>query len=72
LGDYYRNKGMKNVAELRDDLADVFAELKAGTIKHEKASQMTNCAGKIIGTLRVEMEYADQRNTKPDIEFMKP
>lgn len=61
---------MKNVVELRDDLAKIFEELKNGKIKPEKAAQMTNCAGKIIGTLRVEMEYSDRREEKPDIKFM--
>jgi len=61
---------MKNVVELRDDLADIFNKLKSGDIKPEKAAQMTNCAGKIIGTLRVQIEYSDKREEKPRIEFL--
>lgn len=61
---------MNNVTELRDALANIFDELKEKKIAPEEAAQLTNCAGKIIGTIRVEMEYADRRSESPQIKFM--
>ena len=62
---------MKNIVELRDGLAEVFTGLKSKKLAPDEAAQLTNCAGKIIGTLRVEMEYADRHEEVPDINFMK-
>ena len=62
---------MKNIADLRDDLVNIFDGLKDNTMLPEKAAQLTNCAGKIIGSLRVEMEYSDLRQERPEIDFMK-
>lgn len=61
---------MKDITGLREGLAETFEKLKAGTEDLDKASQLINCAGKMIGTLRVEMEYADRRSEKPEIKFM--
>jgi len=60
-----------NVVDLRDNLAEIFNKLKKEEIEPEQAAQLTNCAGKIISTLRAEMEYADRLDKKPDIEFME-
>lgn len=62
---------MKDIVGLRDGLAKVFDDLKAEKIEPESAAQLTNCAGKIIGTLRVEMEYAEARGEEPNIKFMR-
>ncbi len=52
---------MKNVTELRDELTKVFHELKAGEIQVKTASEMNNTAGKIINSLKVELEYNQLR-----------
>jgi len=62
---------MKDIKELRDALADVFTKLQNDKIEQEKAASLTNCAGKIIGTLRVEIEYAALHEEKPDIKFLE-
>jgi len=63
-------KDVKDVKELRVSLTDVFKKLQNDKIAPEKASQLVNCAGKIIGTIRIEIEYAQAREEKPSIEFM--
>lgn len=61
---------MKNITELRDELAAVFAGLKNGTLEHTQAAEMNNAAGKIINTVKVQLEYATMRKEEPNIPFM--
>ena len=61
---------MKNATELRNELVDVFQKLKDGTLEHKRAKEMCNAAGKIIGTVSVQLKYAQQRNETPIIEFL--
>ena len=61
---------MKNVSELRDHLADVFAQLRAGTIKPGEASELANLAGKMINSAKVQVEYYALRKETPGITFL--
>lgn len=61
---------MSNIADLRADLVKLYDDLNNDNIDPEKASLLTNCAGKIIGTIRVEIEYAELRDESIDIEYM--
>lgn len=62
---------MKNIVELRNNLAALFDQLKAGDIEIKTAAEMNNAAGKIIGTLKVELEYASLRQELPNIPFLE-
>ena len=62
---------MKNVDELRGQLADVFAQLRAGTIKPGEAAELANLAGKMIGSAKVQVEYYALRKEMPTIEFLR-
>lgn len=62
---------MKNVDELRGQLADVFAKLRAGEIKPGEASELANLAGKMIGSAKVQVEYYALRKEVPTIEFLR-
>lgn len=62
---------MKNTTELRDELSTLFADLKSGTVDVKVAAEMNNTAGKIINTLRAELDYAAQRKEEPNIDFLK-
>lgn len=61
---------MNNIRELRNELSSVFYGLKGGQVEPKTASQMTNAAGKIISSLKVELQYYDQRKEKPEIPFL--
>ena len=61
---------MKNVNELRDQLALVFAGLQSGTIAHKDASELANLAGKMINSAKVQVEYYTLRKESPNIEFL--
>ena len=62
---------MKNVKELRNELSNVFRNLKEGKIDAKTASAMNNSASKIINTIKVQLDYAGKRKEKPVIDFMK-
>jgi hypothetical protein len=62
---------MKNVDELRGQLADVFAKLRAGEIKPGEAAELANLAGKMISSAKVQVEYYVLRNEAPTIEFLR-
>jgi len=61
---------MRNIQELRGELAGVFAGLKAGTIKPAEAAELNNSAGKIISSCKVELEYFALRKERPEIPFL--
>jgi hypothetical protein len=62
----------KNIRELRKELCKIFNDLRSGELAAKDAKEMNNAAGKIIGTLKVELEYAALRQERPEIEFLFP
>lgn len=62
---------MKNIEQVREELAQVFDDLKEGRINHHTASELNNCAGKIINSLKVQLDYYGLRKEKPTIDFME-
>jgi len=62
---------MKNVDELRGQLADVFSKLHAGEIKPGEAAELANLAGKMISSAKVQVEYYALRKEAPTIQFLE-
>ena len=62
---------MKNIDEVRVELSGVFAGLKDGSLDPKRAESMNNCAGKIINSLKVELEYYALTKEVPNIRFFK-
>ena len=62
---------MKNVTELRNELAEVFARLREGDVAVKTASEMNNCAGKMINSLKVEIDYNLTQKNNKKIKFME-
>ena len=62
---------MKNMDEVRESLTTVYEGLKAGTIKHHDACEMNNACGKIIASIKVELEYYQMlKQAPPRIPFL--
>lgn len=61
---------MQNVTELRNQLSEVFKELRAGNVEHKNAAELANLAGKMIGSAKVQLEYYALRNEIPAIPFL--
>lgn len=55
---------MNSISKLREELAEVFQGLKDGSVDTKVASEMNNSAGKIIGTVKVQLEYASLKKDK--------
>ena len=62
---------MKNLTELRGELTVLFDDLKNGKTDVKTASEMNNAAGKIINTLKVQLEYYNLTKETPNIPFLK-
>lgn len=62
---------MKNVTELRDQLSQVFTDLRGGDIKHTDAAELANIAGKMINSAKVQLDYYALRKEAPNIDFLK-
>jgi len=62
---------MNNITELRDELCKVFDALRDGTIEVKTAAEMNNTAGKIINSVRVQLEYAEINDAKTKIPFLE-
>lgn len=61
---------MKNVNELRDQLAEVFIGLKNGEVDHKNAAELANIAGKMINSAKAQIEYYSLRKESPTINFL--
>ena len=62
---------MQNIKELRNDLVENFELLKSKQISLKQASEMANCAGKILNSLSIELKYQSQQETRKPIDFLE-
>lgn len=62
---------MQNITELRTSLAENYTRMKAGKMGLNVGKELANTAGKIINSLKVELEYNSMLNIKEEIEFLK-
>jgi hypothetical protein len=60
----------KDINELRDQLLDGFAWVQADPRRANQVKEMTNAAGKVLGTLKAQLEYAVLRGEEPEIPFL--
>ena len=61
---------MQNITELRKSLADNYTKMKAGKMGLNTGKELSNCAGKIINSLKVELEYNSLLGIKERIPFL--
>ena len=61
---------MKNVVELRENLSNAFDLLLRGEIETKTVAEMTNLAGKMINSAKVQLEYHNLRQDTPKIKFL--
>ena len=60
-----------NIANLRDSLLASFEELKKGNLDNSDAKEITNMAGKIILSAKVEMDYNKLIGNLKKIDFLE-
>ena len=61
---------MQNIKELRDLLVESYEQTKAGTMDLKTCKEIANTAGKIIHTLRIELDYIALTGKQKDISFL--
>ncbi len=61
---------MANVVDMRNELLNVFRELREGNIDLPVAQEVNNTAGKILNTVKVELAKAALCGVKPVIGFL--
>jgi len=61
---------MKNIVDLRSELAKTITQLRAGDIDRKVADSITNACGKIMNSIRDEMTYYRDRDEEPTIAFL--
>ena len=62
---------MQNITELRESLADNYDQLKEKKMDLKLGKELANTAGKIINSLKVELEYKQMTGDKSEIKFLK-
>ncbi len=61
---------MKNIVEMREQLSAMFSDLRSGAIEVKTAAEMNNTAGKIISSIKVQLDYAALRKEAPTIAYL--
>jgi len=61
---------MQNITDLRNDLLDNYKKMKAGKMDIKLGKELTNTAGKVINSLKVELEYNGMMDNKEKIAFL--
>lgn len=62
---------MKTMKEAREKLVDLNKKLEDESLDFKIVAEMHNGIGKIINTVRTQLEYSKLRKEKPQIDFMK-
>lgn len=61
---------INDINQLRDELIEAYDTVKRDPRRANQVKEQVNAAGKILGTLKAQMEYAMMRGEEPDIPFM--
>jgi len=59
-----------NIGELRNVLCDTIADVRSGEIPPQTAEAISNASGKIVASIRVELEYRRMRGETPELRFI--
>lgn len=60
-----------NINELRNDLLDQYDMLKRDPKRLNQCAELANTAGKVIASVKLELEFAAIRGETPECEFLK-
>jgi hypothetical protein len=61
---------MKNIKELRESLVDNYLKTKAGKMDINNCKTLANTAGKVMETVRIELQLMKLNGKVTDIEFL--
>ena len=60
-----------NIVELRKSLADNYEKMKERKLPISIGKELSNAAGKMINTVKVELEYQQLLGKKENIDFLE-
>jgi hypothetical protein len=60
----------KNIEELREHLLSAFEWVKTDPRRSNQVKEMSNAAGKVLASVKLQMEYAFLKGEEPDIPFL--
>jgi len=60
-----------NITELRDSLAENYQKMANRKMELKFGKELANTAGKMVSTLKVQMEYTKMRGENAAIEFLQ-
>ena len=61
---------MKNIQEIRDILCEEIDKLRNKTTTPSNVNAIVNAVGKVLTTVKMEMEHAKLTNSQPNMKFM--
>ena len=61
---------MQNIKELRDSLSENYDMMKNKEMDLKVGKELANTAGKIISSLKIELEYYSMMGIKKDIDYL--
>lgn len=64
-------ENIKTVNDLRSILAEEIAKIRAGTTTAANVNAITNATGKILSTVKMEIEYNKLLGKTPHIPFIE-
>lgn len=62
---------MQNMKDLRDSLLDNYNKMKSKEMDLKEGKELSNCAGKVIQSIKVELEYQALTGNIKEIDFLK-
>lgn len=62
---------MQNINDLRNSLLKNYNNVLNNKVSLEKSKEITSTAGKILGTLKVELDYNKIQGNKKKIKFLE-
>lgn len=65
-----KTKKLKNIEDLRNDLLSNYQKTKSGEISVVLAKELSNSAGKVISTVKAQLEYNKYIGNTAEIPFM--
>lgn len=65
------NDKVNNITDLRNDLLDVYACLRDGSIGLREAKERSNAAGKILSSAKLQLEYNAYTKSDAKIPFLE-
>jgi len=63
-------QGLKTVEDLRTILADEIGKIREGKTTPANVNAITNASGKILSTIKLEIEYNKLHGSVPTIGFL--